>query len=326
MSAGFRTGAAIMECAGCREEFNPLGMKYLWCPDCRAYICLTCVKETGGKCPSCGGPALGLSLRVGLIVLLVMATIVGGVYYITWTMAGQADIRYPDRMVFFWWGLLLLIVFLSASVVVMMVRRNQKHERFISSHQPARVPSVNLVEKMKPAGIYDDMGIPPVQVEWHKNNQLRRMRFYVASDTVICVIVLVLMAYFSRVLGHMDYLYMMLNLTAVILVPAVLLPFLINFLAWTPSRVGISPEGVFFDYARELRIYHPLKSVRWKNIDRTFYYEPLNVSTFTFIIGDALKQVHIDKTLHKPLQERFESIKGIDEKRDINQGDNLITH
>lgn len=87
-------------------------------------------------------------------------------------------------------------------------------------------------------------------------------------------------------------------------------------MAYTPIRIGISSEGAYFEYSREFRLFQPLKSVKWKNVDPTLFYELKITSAFTFIIGKVPKQVHIDKALHRLLQGEFEKTKGIDKKRD----------
>jgi hypothetical protein len=142
-----------MECAGCRETFNPLGVKYIWCPDCRAYVCLTCVKETGGKCPSCNGPALGKSLRLALFTVLLFALF----FMIQSQINRPMDVPLDDipkmqaiylgTIVAFGIWLALLIV-----ITVLLFRRRYFHNKFLSTHDILHVRDVDTLRQRAEQG------------------------------------------------------------------------------------------------------------------------------------------------------------------------------
>jgi hypothetical protein len=147
-------GCYNLECAGCRETIRLLSTRYIWCPDCRAYVCLTCVKETGGKCPSCGGPALGRSLRLVLFTVVVFTLFFMIQLQINRPIDQPLDETpkmqgiYLGTIVAFGIWLALLV-----AITVLLFRRRHLHNKFISTHDILHFRDVDTLRQRAEQGI-----------------------------------------------------------------------------------------------------------------------------------------------------------------------------
>lgn len=144
-----------MQCAGCREELKPFLLKtaYIWCPDCKAYVCITCLKETGGKCPSCQGPALGRSLRFALFALLVLPSLA----YMFFRSRRPIDLpmEHGPGMDASWVASLVLLIAWGALlvlVIVLMARRRYLHGKFVSTHDVLHARDVDTLRQRAEQG------------------------------------------------------------------------------------------------------------------------------------------------------------------------------
>jgi len=103
---------------------------------------MTCIKEEGGKCPNCGGPAWGKDLRMGMFVS-------------GFTALGLGLIIFSNREIYFTSGfpvpqniglLLILMIFLTLSILVILLlilisRRMFLHRSFIMGHPQSKIHS-----------------------------------------------------------------------------------------------------------------------------------------------------------------------------------------
>jgi len=111
------------------------------------------LKETGGKCPSCNGPALGKSLRLALFAVLFFALFFGTQSYSSRPM-DQPLSDIPKMQAIYLGTIVALGLWLALLVVitVLLFRRRYLHNKFLSTHDALHVRDVDTLRQRAEQG------------------------------------------------------------------------------------------------------------------------------------------------------------------------------
>ena len=230
----------------------------------------------------------------------------------------QIEVAPPDQYLPLFFLVLVFggigISFLILATIIIF--RRTSHGVFVAAN-PATISRVPDASVRKDE--VEVLALNTSDIEWINNGYYSRIRHYLAIDIVVLGFLFGVMVPFYFALERIQFLWTMLLLVCILGIPLMFLIVHIEFYALTPYRIGFHGKGALLEYTRELRVYRPLKSVNWNDVEKTHFYEPLKISVFTFVFEDDLTQVHVDKFLQGRLQKEFEAVKGVDKDRDVNK-------